>query len=84
MLQAVLPIGHGDLNLRQPGDHIRFLAAVSPLPGDVEAQGTVDGPCIHIKKAQAVRQSPGQGALPRPGGAVDGNAVMGHSPSSSM
>ena len=49
-----------------------------PPAGRCRGPGYVDGPCIHIKKAQTVRQSPGQGALPCSSRAVNGYTFILH------
>ena len=83
VLQAVRSVFHRDIQGLQQGDHRLGVRGVHPCPKGLQAHGAVDGPGVHVQKPQRLRQGLGQGRLPGPGGAVDGDTSMSQVSSSS-
>lgn len=81
MLHTVLLIPQIDLHSVQQRGHRPGVGRLHALPERAQPDGAVDRPGIHIEIAQFLRQHPGQGGLPRPGGPVDGDTVIIHASS---
>ena len=76
MLQAVRAILQLDVQAVQQSGHRRLVLRVHSGPVGPQTYGPIDGPGIHIQKAQPAGQQLRQGGLSRPGGAVHGDALV--------
>ena len=76
MLETVGVVLDGNIHIaNETGDAVGVLGA-DAVEVHMVAHGPVDGPGVHIDKAQILGHSPGHGAFAAAGGAVDGNGVV--------
>ena len=74
-LQAVAVVLHGDVDVRQRGQHRRRVLGVDAPSLHIQTDGAVNGAGVHIQDAQPLRRRLGQCALARAGGPVYGHGV---------